>query len=38
MRDDMLRDVWFWIGLALIGVVVLLAVAGEWCLRAALGC
>jgi len=34
----MLRDVWFWIGLGMIAVGVLLTVAGELCLRAALGC
>ena len=33
----MLHEVWFWLGLALIAVGVLLTVAGELCLGAALG-
>lgn len=31
----MLRDTWFWIGLVMVEVGLLLLVAGELCLRAA---
>jgi len=33
----MLRDFWFWAGLVMIAVAVLILVAGDLCLRAALG-
>lgn len=33
----MLRDIWFWVGLAMIAVAVLILVVGDLCLRAALG-
>ena len=33
----MLRDAWFWVGLLLFVLGLLIMVGGEWCLRAALG-
>jgi len=33
----MLRDAWFWVGLVMFGLGLLLTVGGELCLRVALG-